>query len=128
MNEWSNIASCSRTRSLLEIHVATMKICCEPLPIWVANSGKSGTAILLKRIGNRLKFVCQSRAIDADSFTVLQRIAANGPLGDLKINIVTQQGISYCPFCGMQLDQLIEQLDVAEIAELESLHSRFICS
>ena len=79
-----------------------MDFCCEAFKNLVENMGRRGTSVILFSEMGSTYFCLQSRGYDAGDAKKLENEAARG-VG--KINIVSQTGIQYCPFCGNKLEK-----------------------
>ena len=95
-----------------------MRCCCDPFEFAVNSVGKRGISVVaLLRL--KRQFALQSRGID-------------GPWGDeihaklqqfpISVNVVTEHRIRYCPWCGADLEQWIEQNSV-EFNDLARVHA-----
>jgi hypothetical protein len=77
--------------------------CCEGFENLVGCAGERGIAALVRRTPDGLKFVLQSRGV---------AYADEGNLRPMPIpvnvNIACSVGLSYCPYCGTRLQQLVE--------------------
>jgi hypothetical protein len=91
--------------------------CCPGFKNLVDNSGQRGpAAIVVWRAVNQPKFLLQSRGIAQEDEPAAQRTAI-----PLKINVSSTIGLQYCPFCGRQLQDLLDAAP-AEYAELANKH------
>lgn len=89
-----------------------IKYCCDTFEWLISDKGKKGLSILPVEIAQKYCFVLQSRSHDIDNILV----------GN---HIVFQQTIHFCPWCGTNLSELIEN-NKAKIAELSKLNKNIM--
>lgn len=83
-----------------------MKACCMGLENMMANAGMRGLSVIVVREEKGIGFRLQSRGCDVNDIDNL-RSGSNDPA--LRLNIVTQTGMLYCPFCGEKLSNLVDR-------------------
>jgi hypothetical protein len=103
-----------------------MRLCCDPLGRWLENAGKRGVSIAIKKFPSGPRFVLQSRSVDADKVIALQKASLARVASSLKIHIVSQEVIHFCPFCGASSDTVLSGLDTSMRDELIRLHSEYV--
>jgi len=75
-----------------------MKWCCITFKDWYETAGERGTGILVGRNSvGKPEFIIQHRAVDRE-ITLL-------PPTDYPVTTTSEFHISYCPWCGRQLDK-----------------------
>ncbi len=75
-----------------------MNWCCIPFKTWYEAAGERGTAILVGRnSGGKPEFIIQHRAVDKE--------IASLPPTEYPVTTISELCISYCPWCGRQLDK-----------------------
>ena len=90
--------------------------CCQGFANHVAAAGSRGIALLVESGSSGIGIILQSRGV---SFADQGRAETIG--GDVTINIATDVGVRYCPWCGWHLEQLIAAAPEA-FAELAKRH------
>jgi hypothetical protein len=79
--------------------------CCPGLRNLVALAGERGVSAVLINTLDGTRFRLQSRGI-ADQDIDKIRPMPGSP--DIKINLASETGLQYCPFCGRRLQELID--------------------
>ena len=75
-----------------------MRWCCIPFKGWYEEAGKRGTGILVGRnSAGKPEFIIQHRAVDKEIALL--------PPTDYPVTLISALCISYCPWCGRQLDK-----------------------
>lgn len=72
-----------------------VRFCCHGFQALAENPGRPGVSILA-RIGDRERFILQSRGVDIG-------LEPRALECDFKINIISEFVVCYCPFCGEEL-------------------------
>lgn len=90
--------------------------CCQGFANHVAAAGSRGIALLVENDSSGIEIILQSRGV---SFVDQGRVATIG--GDITINVATDVGVRYCPWCGWHLEQLMAAAAEA-FAELAKRH------
>jgi hypothetical protein len=103
----------------MEIENYLPRFCCTAFLSKIENAGKSGISFLARSCDNK-RFMIQSRGVDSD----LEESAAKCAV---KINLVSEQVIRFCPFCGFHLGDWIKDNET-EFDHLAQLHKTFIIS
>ena len=78
-------------------------------------------AILVHKTSNEIMFLLQSRGI---ALADVGRVKSNPNAPDVKINLSSEIGLQYCPWCGRQLQELIKASQEA-FEELAKRHKSF---
>lgn len=103
-----------------------MSFCCPPFTALLQNAGGRGIAIVLKGFSTGHKFFLQSRAVcHADQDEFVETCRQNSMRSSVLVNLVCQQGISCCPFCGKNLDDVLLEASPDELASLVATHKSF---
>ena len=84
------------------LHPEDRAFCCWRLRNAVRDAGRRGAGILVERLEDELHLVLQSRGVDVADQTKLVAL----PIPAI-VNIATDVGIRYCPWCGRELADLI---------------------
>jgi hypothetical protein len=74
--------------------------CCRGFDLRVNNAGISGLAIVARSSDNK-RFLIQSRGVD-------KKVSESLPKLPVAINICNEMVIRFCPFCGIDLNDWIE--------------------
>lgn len=75
-----------------------MRWCCISFKGWYEEAGKRGTGILVGRNSDgKPEFIIQHRAVDKEIALL--------PPTDYPVTTISELWISYCPWCGRQLDE-----------------------
>lgn len=90
---------------MTDIFQVDKKFCCAGFQHLVAAAGERGIACLVIDDGERIAFTLQSRGVAFDDEDNL-RAFPDAP--DIKINISSESGLRFCPFCGRRLQDLID--------------------
>lgn len=79
--------------------------CCAGFKNRIEAAGGRGIAILANQTATGVIFLLQSRGI---AFEDVKRIEPNSDLPDITINVSYEVGLQYCPWCGRQLQELVD--------------------
>jgi hypothetical protein len=96
--------------------------CCSGLENHVACAGERGLAILVRKTSQGPVFVLQSRGIAFEDLGKIKPTDVN-----IKINVSSESGLQYCPYCGQQLPQLVE-LRRSFFERLAEKHKKFLAT
>jgi len=94
--------------------------CCNGLAHRIENAGERGLSILVRNTDEGIRFVLQSRGVsfpDQDKVGVMT----------VDLNVSTDFGLRFCPFCGQKLEELA-QTDMAMFDGLAKAHRVFLSS
>ncbi|MGC4005977.1 MAG: hypothetical protein QM811_23800 [Pirellulales bacterium] len=92
----------------------------------IENAGKLGVAAILIRRSDILMFIMQLRSCDIEAEEALKRYLLRDEL-PMKILLSKEGKLSYCPHCGMDLIQMLnnnKHADVASLIERHALYGR----
>jgi hypothetical protein len=78
--------------------------CCDPFSGLLADAGRRGLAIIVRRDRDGLSFDLQSRGIDHRDRAKLVPIPG---APDVFVNLSMSVAIKHCPFCGQRLSRLV---------------------
>ncbi len=95
--------------------------CCPGFQNGIEAAGQRGLAILVHRTSSGIMFLFQSRGI---AFEDVGKIRPNPTAPDIKINVSSESGLQYCPWCGRQLRELIAA-SPEDFEELAKKHKSF---
>lgn len=95
--------------------------CCSGFQHRVADAGQRGIAVLVINSSEGIRFRLQSRGI---AFADENKIRSTFGAPDLNINVSCETGLLYCPFCGQELQCLVNTSQKAFI-ELAKNHRKF---
>ncbi len=79
--------------------------CCPGFQNGIEAAGQRGMAILVHKTSTGINFLLQSRGI---AFDDVKRIRPNPNASDVKINVSSETGLQYCPWCGRRLQELAQ--------------------
>jgi hypothetical protein len=79
--------------------------CCAAFQNHVGAAGNRGIAVLMRKTPEGIGFLLQSRGVAFKDVVSLVAMP-NGP--DIKINIASDAGLQYCPWCGRRLADLVK--------------------
>jgi hypothetical protein len=79
--------------------------CCAPLQNHVTAAGSRGLAVLVRKTPEGIRFLLQSRGVAFEDVGKLRPMPGSP---DLKINIVCDTGLQFCPWCGQRLQELVK--------------------
>jgi hypothetical protein len=97
--------------------------CCDGFRNFLSLAGERGLAILAREDSSgHLRFLVQSRGVAYDDEPKLRPF----PI-DVSINIASVMGLRFCPFCGRELDDLVEEAPDF-FRELAVQHKRLLAS
>ena len=92
-------------------HVKRINCCCESFAAHVAEAGHRGLSIIPAKGAERHYFVLQSRGCDYADIQQLRDLPRS-PMNDVShaplINLISEIGISFCPWCGSNLRRVID--------------------
>ena len=95
--------------------------CCPGFQNSIQAAGQRGLAILVHKTSSGGMFLFQSRGIALED---VGKIRPNPSAPDMKINVSSETGLQYCPWCGRRLQELIEASPEA-FEELAREHKSF---
>ncbi len=95
--------------------------CCAGFQHSIEGAGRRGMAVLVHKTSSGIIFLFQSRGI---AFEDVGKIGPSPNAPDIKINVSYETGLGYCPWCGQQLQTLVEASPDA-FEELAQKHKRF---
>ena len=105
-----------------------MKYCCEVFQDLVANAGNPGVSAIARILGSQGGFFLQSRVCgfsdETQYVSAVVSAAENAPFPD-PVRLTTLQGITYCPFCGSSLREVIE-VSRRDFEALAEAHAKFL--
>jgi hypothetical protein len=78
--------------------------CCANFQRSIEDVGQRGIAVLVHRSSIGIGFLLQSRGINFEDEKKIKPISI-----DIKINVSSEIGIQFCPFCGCHLRDLINK-------------------
>lgn len=79
--------------------------CCHGFQNRVEAAGQRGMAIVLHKTSSGMMFLLQSRGIALED---VKSVQLNPFPLDIKINVSSEIGLQYCPWCGRRIQDLIE--------------------
>ena len=79
--------------------------CCPGLQNSIESAGERGAAVLVYRSSVGIGFYIQSRGV---AFDDVDKLALLPPTPDIKINVSSEIGLTFCPWCGRQLSTLVD--------------------
>jgi len=95
--------------------------CCDGFRNFVSAAGDRGLGILAyENEPGRIRFVIQSRGVAFDDESKLKPV----PI-DVTLNVSTEIGVRFCPFCGHALNELVEDSPIF-FGSLAEEHKRFL--
>jgi len=87
--------------------------CCDLFRYLIGNAGKPGLSVIPRSVSGLSYFCLQTRAVKEEDMNLLQNklleLSLDTISGENRLNLVTQQGIGFCPFCGTDLEKWIEK-------------------
>jgi hypothetical protein len=92
--------------------------CCFGFRHLVDNAGERGLSVIVVARSDGLGFSLQSRGVSAVD------ISAIG-VAPVDLNVASEYGIQFCPFCGFELD-LLARRNLEEVRSLEEKHRRLM--
>jgi hypothetical protein len=95
--------------------------CCNGFQNLVASAGKRGLSALAVEVTHgTIAFLLQSRGLASGDETLWKPVSI-----DLKINVCSETGIRFCPFCGRKLEEL-SNLASEAFAEIAREHRSYL--
>ena len=92
-------------------------LCCPQMQSAIEGAGQRGISVLIERLGTTMHFVLQSRGVAH----VDEGAIPFGAKLTYTVNVSASWGILFCPWCGRDLMQLIED-NPAEVEQLAVAH------
>lgn len=97
----------------------SFKACCDAFASRLAEAGRKGFTVIAFKDGDRRRFMLQGRAIEFQDIVGMEaeaarqkslgRFTASDELGNpVSWSPVIQMLISFCPFCGTELQRVID--------------------
>lgn len=84
-----------------------LEMCCNDSYELVKNSGKKGFSLIPKNSDDLLYFCFQSRIADHKEIEYLEKNITTDV--SIKMSLIIQRGIKFCPFCGTDLKKVIKK-------------------
>lgn len=97
--------------------------CCDLFLTMITDAGKAGLSAIVRQVGDTPKVFLQHRICDFGKEASL--VVPKPQTADCrKMTIVSQSGISYCPFCGESLEELLDK-NLNNLRDIIELHRSF---
>ena len=99
-------------------------ICCNGLQNLIDCAGQRGLSVIVYTHGTEIGFLLQSRGVNFDERNHLEEIAGFSHY-NLLLNLVSDVGFRFCPFCGKEL-QIFAKTSRTNFDNLAKQHKRFL--